>query len=80
LWYYIDPQGNTQGPFRLTSLFDWRGFFDEDFKVWRMGEIAEQAILVTDAFLMMNMQRALTAEPSIFTFHLDLEHLIRSSF
>ncbi|CAN6337838.1 unnamed protein product [Urochloa humidicola] len=52
LWNYIDPQGNTRGPFPLTCLFCWSGFFDKDFKVWRTGESAEQAILLTDAFLM----------------------------
>ena len=52
LWNYLDPQGNTRGPFPLTYLFGWRGFFGKDFKVWRTGETMEQAILLQDAFLM----------------------------
>ncbi|RLN18982.1 hypothetical protein C2845_PM02G15660 [Panicum miliaceum] len=52
LWNYVDPQGNTRGPFPLTWLFRWSGFFAKDFKVWRTGETAEQAILLTDALLM----------------------------
>ncbi|CAN6360339.1 unnamed protein product [Urochloa humidicola] len=52
LWHYVDPQGNTRGPFPLTCLFRWRGFFDKDFKVWRTEETPEQAILLTNAFLM----------------------------
>jgi len=52
LWNYVDPQGNTRGPFPLTCLFRWSGFFDKDFKVWRTGETMEQAILLQDAFLM----------------------------
>ncbi|KAF8647588.1 hypothetical protein HU200_065218 [Digitaria exilis] len=52
LWNYVDPQGNTRGPFPLMSLFRWRGFFDKNFKVWRTGETVEQAILLTDAFVM----------------------------
>ena len=52
LWNYVDPQGNTRGPFPLTCLFRWSGFFDKDFKVWRTGETSEQAILLTDALLM----------------------------
>jgi hypothetical protein len=53
-WNYVDPQGNTQGPFPLFLLKRWsgRGFFDKDFKVWRTGETVEQAILLTDAFLL----------------------------
>ncbi|XP_039835912.1 zinc finger CCCH domain-containing protein 44-like isoform X3 [Panicum virgatum] len=52
LWNYLDPQGNIRGPFALTYLFRWRGFFDKDFKVWRTGETMEQAILLQDVFLM----------------------------
>ncbi|CAL4946279.1 unnamed protein product [Urochloa decumbens] len=54
LWYYVDPQGDTRGPFTLVQLFLWKhnGFFKEDFRVWRMGQKANQAILLTDAFQM----------------------------
>ncbi|CAO1946817.1 unnamed protein product [Urochloa humidicola] len=51
LWYYVDPQGDTRGPFPLLLLFHWKksGFFDQDFRVWRTGH---KAILLTDAFQM----------------------------
>ncbi|KAL6614051.1 hypothetical protein ACP70R_036321 [Stipagrostis hirtigluma subsp. patula] len=52
VWHYTDPKGEVRGPFPLLQLFKWNngGFFDEDFKVWRTGQTAEQAILLTDAF------------------------------
>lgn len=52
LWHYIDPEGDTQGPFSLLHLLHWKrkGFFDEGFRVWRTGQTSEQAILLRDAF------------------------------
>ncbi|TVU36274.1 hypothetical protein EJB05_18202, partial [Eragrostis curvula] len=52
LWHYLDPQGETQGPFKLIQLWEWRkgGFFDEGFKVWRSGQTKEHAIFLRDAF------------------------------
>ncbi|TVU06067.1 hypothetical protein EJB05_49259, partial [Eragrostis curvula] len=59
VWHYVDPQGDSQGPFRLNQLRDWgkEGFFDEGFKVWRTGQTKEHAILLTDA-LRMNLAGA----------------------
>ncbi|GJM92360.1 hypothetical protein PR202_ga08827 [Eleusine coracana subsp. coracana] len=54
LWHYADPRGNTQGPFILAKLQEWKrgGYFGEDFKVWRTGQTKEDAILLTDALKM----------------------------
>lgn len=54
LWHYIDPQGVARGPFSLMQLLLWKqnGFFNGDFRVWRTGQTAEQAILLADAFRM----------------------------
>ena len=54
LWHYVDPQGDTRGPFPLLLLRQWKqyGYFSEDFRVWRTGQVAEQAILLNDAFQM----------------------------
>ncbi|KAJ1286533.1 hypothetical protein BS78_03G359700 [Paspalum vaginatum] len=51
LWYYVDPQGDTRGPFPLMDLLRWKqnGFFDAGFRVWKTGQGMEQAILLTDA-------------------------------
>ncbi|XP_072999806.1 uncharacterized protein At5g08430-like isoform X2 [Typha latifolia] len=51
VWHYIDPQGNEQGPFAMKLLRRWReeGFFDDNFKVWRIGQSRENAILLNDA-------------------------------
>jgi hypothetical protein len=54
LWHYIDPEGETQGPFTLMQLLHWKrlGFFNEGFRVWKTGQTPEQAILLRDAFLL----------------------------
>jgi len=54
LWHYVDPRGDTRGPFPLLLLRQWKqyGYFSEDFRVWRTGQVAEQAILLNDAFQM----------------------------
>ena len=54
-WHYIDPQGETQGPFMLFHMIHWKrlGFFNnEGFRVWKTGQTSEQAILLRDAFLL----------------------------
>jgi len=55
LWHYTDPQGDARGPFTLLHLLLWKrkGFFSKDFRVWRTGQAAEQAILLDDAFKML---------------------------
>lgn len=56
-WHYIDPQGDTRGPFSLVHLLHWKrgGFFDEGFRVWRTGQTSEQAILLRDALLHLHL-------------------------
>ncbi|KAJ1703800.1 hypothetical protein LUZ63_003579 [Rhynchospora breviuscula] len=51
VWYYLDPQEMVQGPFSMKLLRSWRqrGFFDEDFKVWRKGQLRGDAILLSEA-------------------------------
>lgn len=51
IWHYVDPHGSVQGPFPLISLQRWRenGFFDHDFRVWRVGQSRENSILLIDA-------------------------------
>jgi len=37
LWIYLDPQGNTQGPFNSTDMLDWfnAGYFPQDLMLRR---------------------------------------------
>ncbi|XP_022952439.1 uncharacterized protein At5g08430 isoform X1 [Cucurbita moschata] len=50
IWYYLDPQGDVQGPFCLASLKNWKDadYFPPDFKVWKMGQTQDQAVLLSD--------------------------------
>ncbi|AQK93707.1 zinc ion binding [Zea mays] len=54
IWYYIDPQGDEQGPFTMQHLSIWwsNGFFPGDFRVWRTGQTSNDAILLVDALQM----------------------------
>ncbi|XP_066360588.1 uncharacterized protein At5g08430-like [Miscanthus floridulus] len=54
IWYYIDPQGDEQGPFTMQFLRIWwqNGFFPSDFRVWRTGQTSNDAIFLTDALQM----------------------------
>ncbi|GAA0139260.1 hypothetical protein LIER_00843 [Lithospermum erythrorhizon] len=60
IWYYSDPQNQTQGPFTIQSLKSWNdlGYFPSQFKVWRAGENEEQAIFLADAIYYMFSLRA----------------------
>ncbi|CAL5360982.1 unnamed protein product [Camellia sinensis] len=51
IWHYVDPQGEVQGPFPMESLKRWSdaNYFPPDFKVWRMGQSQEEAVLLSDA-------------------------------
>lgn len=51
LWHYLDPQGKVQGPFSMTSLKRWSdaNYFDGEFKVWKIGESPDKAVLLIDA-------------------------------
>ncbi|KAG2700503.1 hypothetical protein I3760_06G000500 [Carya illinoinensis] len=48
LWHYLDPQGEIQGPFSLTSLKRWSDayYFPPDFKVWKTGQNQDEAVLL----------------------------------
>ncbi|KAE8038444.1 hypothetical protein FH972_010955 [Carpinus fangiana] len=50
MWHYLDPQGDIQGPFSLTSLKRWSeaDYFPLDFKVWKMGQSQDEAVLLKD--------------------------------
>lgn len=39
IWYYVDPQGSTQGPFSMSSLKRWKesDYFPPGFMVWKKG-------------------------------------------
>lgn len=54
IWYYIDPQGDEQGPFTMQHLSIWwsNGFFPGDFRVWRTGQTSNDAILLVDVLQM----------------------------
>ncbi|KAL5727061.1 hypothetical protein ACHQM5_000293 [Ranunculus cassubicifolius] len=49
IWYYMDPDGITQGPFDLSQLKCWQegGYFEPSFEVWKVGQSREQGILLT---------------------------------
>lgn len=50
MWHYLDPQGDIQGPFSLTCLNRWSeaDYFPLDFKVWKMGQSQDEAVLLKD--------------------------------
>ncbi|KAL3832926.1 hypothetical protein ACJIZ3_007662 [Penstemon smallii] len=50
IWHYLDPQGNTQGPFSLNSLKRWydANYFNSGFKVWKMGQSQDDSVLLAD--------------------------------
>lgn len=50
IWYYLDPQGDVQGPFCLASLKNWKDadYFPSDFKVWKTGQTQDHAVLLSD--------------------------------
>jgi hypothetical protein len=49
-WYYMDPQGEEQGPFAIEHLRDWwhSNYFPENFKVWREGQTSDSAVFLRD--------------------------------
>lgn len=50
IWHYRDPQGNIQGPFSISHLKRWSDacYFSPDFKVWKLGQSQDQAVLLVD--------------------------------
>lgn len=55
VWHYKDPRGIVQGPFSVESLKCWRdaNYFPPDFKVWKIGQRQDEAVLLTDVLLQM---------------------------
>ncbi|KAI3874562.1 hypothetical protein MKW92_051435 [Papaver armeniacum] len=51
IWYYMDQSDKVQGPFSMSMLKGWKtkGWFASDFRVWKVGQTKEAAILLTDA-------------------------------
>ncbi|KAK1411270.1 hypothetical protein QVD17_37817 [Tagetes erecta] len=49
-WFYLDPQGQVQGPVSRFDLERWSkaGYFTPDFKVWKDGQTPDSAILLKD--------------------------------
>lgn len=49
IWYYVDPQGEKQGPFSMSSLKRWSDcdYFPPDFTVWKRGQEKEEAVLLS---------------------------------
>ncbi|KAF7132496.1 hypothetical protein RHSIM_Rhsim09G0000400 [Rhododendron simsii] len=55
IWHYKDPRGIVQGPFSVESLKCWRdaNYFPPEFKVWKIGQRQDEAVLLTDVLLRM---------------------------
>lgn len=43
-WLYVDPNGNTQGPFPLTKLKKWAKHFPSGQEVWQEGSTGRVAL------------------------------------
>lgn len=50
-WLYMDPQGQEHGPYPMALMREWqgRGYFPENFRVWKAGKRRRQTILLVDA-------------------------------
>lgn len=50
VWHYMDPQGQTQGPFPLSLLKRWSdaNYFHSGFKVWRSGQSSDDGLILAD--------------------------------
>lgn len=50
IWFYLDPQGQIQGPVSRYDLERWSkdGYFTPDFKVWKDGQTPHSAILLKE--------------------------------
>lgn len=50
MWHYVDPRGQTQGPFSLIALRRWSEalYFPPDFTVWRSDQTQNEAELLSD--------------------------------
>ncbi|KAK3019539.1 hypothetical protein RJ639_004327 [Escallonia herrerae] len=50
IWYYLDPQGDVQGPFSMRALKRWSdaNYFQPGFKVWKKGQIPDNSVSLND--------------------------------
>lgn len=50
VWHYLDPQGQTQGPFKLCLLKQWSdaNYFHPSFTVWKTGQTSRDGLLLLD--------------------------------
>lgn len=50
VWFYLDPQGEVQGPFPMTILKRWSdaNYFHPTFRVWKIGQRQDEAVLLLD--------------------------------
>lgn len=50
IWHYLDPQGEIQGPFAVTSLKRWcdADYFPPDFRIWKTGQSPNEAVFLKD--------------------------------
>ncbi|KAI3444985.1 hypothetical protein Pfo_001650 [Paulownia fortunei] len=50
IWHYVDPQGQTRGPFSLNSLKRWSdaNYFHSGFTVWKSGQTSDDGVLLVD--------------------------------
>ncbi|GAV75905.1 SWIB domain-containing protein/GYF domain-containing protein/Plus-3 domain-containing protein [Cephalotus follicularis] len=51
VWHYQDPTRKVQGPFSMVQLRKWSssGLFPSDLRIWRISELQDDSILLTDA-------------------------------
>lgn len=50
IWHYVDPQGQTRGPFSLYLLKRWSdaNYFHSGFRVWKNGQTSDEGVLLVD--------------------------------
>ncbi|KAK3015444.1 hypothetical protein RJ639_007776 [Escallonia herrerae] len=50
IWYYLDPQGDVQGPFSMRALKRWSdaNYFQPGFNVWKKGQIPDNSVFLSD--------------------------------
>ena len=48
VWLYKDPKGIVQGPFTLSQLSKWVGYFPRDLRIWLTFESEENSLLLTE--------------------------------
>ncbi|KAL6493875.1 hypothetical protein OROGR_031784 [Orobanche gracilis] len=50
IWHYVDPQGQTRGPFPLYMLKRWSdaNYFHSGFRVWKSNQTPDDSVLLVD--------------------------------